>query len=142
MDEPNVENFDPITLTGDVQTSDAAVGGYKITDGRGTGEGWKIMITATQFTDTQTKRTIPLDSVEIQAPRVAARGGSSDVSTLTVLTGTIDNPVGLKLISAADNGGMGKYDAEETLMVITLLPKNTYAGTYTSTLTFNIVSGP
>jgi hypothetical protein len=80
--------------------------------------------------------------MEITVPNVTARGGASDVSTLTVSSGTIDNPVGLKLISARENGGMGKYDADETVLTLTLLPKDTYAGTYTSTLTFNIVSGP
>lgn len=142
MDQPNVGDFAPITLTGDLQTSDATISGFKITDGRGTGEGWKIMITATQFTDVTTNRTIPMDSVQITAPKITARGGSSDVNTLTVFSGTIDNPVGLKLISASKNGGMGKYDADTTPMTITLLPKNTFAGTYTSTLTFDIVSGP
>lgn len=142
MDQPDIGDFSQITLTGDVQTTTATMEGFKITDGRGTGEGWNIMITATPFIDTATQRVIPENSVEITAPEITARGGASNINTITASSGTIDNPVGLKLLSAAPNGGMGKYDAGESQMKITLLPKTTFAGTYTSTLTFNIISGP
>jgi hypothetical protein len=142
MDQPNMGDFLPITLTGDVQTTTSTMGAFNITDGRGTGEGWNIMITATPFTDTATQKIIPQNSIEITTPEIIARGGASDVSTITASSGTIDNPVGLKFLSAAANGGMGKYDVGESQMKITLLPKSTFAGTYTSTLTFNIISGP
>jgi hypothetical protein len=49
-------------------------------------------------------------------------------------------PTAVKLFNAAANSGMGKFTVTPTVQVA--IPANTYAGTYTSTVTVAVVSGP
>ncbi len=49
-------------------------------------------------------------------------------------------PTAVKLFNAAANRGMGGFTVTPTVQVA--IPANTYAGTYTSTVTVAVVSGP
>ena len=49
-------------------------------------------------------------------------------------------PPAVKLFNAAANTGMGGFTVTPTVQVA--IPANTYAGTYTSTVTVAVVSGP
>jgi hypothetical protein len=49
-------------------------------------------------------------------------------------------PTAVKLFNAAANTGMGAFTVTPTISVA--IPANSYAGTYTSTVTVAVVSGP
>lgn len=136
-------DFNSVTLNGAIQNTTATFAPFKVKDPSGTGSGWKVTISATQFTNTE-NQTLPLGSAVLTAPTVTAGAGSSDAGTVTTTGGAIDLATGssLKLLSAAVGGGMGTFDISESTLTLNLEPKDVYAGTYTSTATVSLVSGP
>lgn len=53
-----------------------------------------------------------------------------------------ESVLGINILSAPIDGGMGTYTVSMLPMTLTLLPATTYAGTYTSTVTQTLTSGP
>jgi len=144
MTDPAAGSFTPVTLDGTVQQSTASLDNFTVTDSTGTGNGWNVMVKATPFTNTEKNSTLPDDSLALAGPTVTAHEGASDVNTITVANGTIDNTTGIKVLSAAANGGMGIYDIAfpNNPLSLTLNPKDVKAGTYTSTITVTVTTGP
>lgn len=140
--QPVVGNFNPITLNGQIQSTTASVEEFTVVDPTGTGAGWDVLMKATQFTDTTNNRTLPLNSLSIGIPNVTAAAGASDIATITTKDGTIDNDLGVKILSAAKDGGMGTYTVKPNTLTLNLLPKDVKAGNYTSTVTVTITTGP
>nr|WP_186324905.1 WxL domain-containing protein [Paenibacillus bovis] len=146
--EPNIGDFSEVKLDGTIQTSEANFGTFTVTDARGSGAGWDIYVEATQFTtgELEGAKTLPLNSLTLKKAEVTPQAGSSDISTFTISdSSTIDNGTGgYKILSANQNGGMGKFDISfpEKALVLTLNPKDVKAGTYTSTITVNFNAGP
>jgi hypothetical protein len=113
---------------------------------RGTGAGWNLTITSTQF------------STGGGTPNLLATNASSLTGVTSVCaSGTCTNPVNsttypvavpaasapptaVKFFDVATNGGMGKFTITPTIGVF--VPQNSFAGAYVSTLTLSIVSGP
>jgi len=115
-------------------------------DPRGTGAGWNLTVTSTQFND-GSGHTFPATASSITAASNVC-GASSTCTTatnsvsytsLTVPAGPTA-PAAVKYFNAAANTGMGKLDVSATVGVA--VPANVFAGTYTSTVTVSIVSGP
>jgi hypothetical protein len=112
-------------------------------DTRGTGAGWNETITSTQFTT----GTYTLATNASSLTGVAEAGGSGTNTTPTnAITYPVAVPAGsgpptaVKFFNSAANTGMGKFTLTPTIGVF--VPQNSYAGTYTSTVTLAIVSGP
>jgi WxL domain surface cell wall-binding len=115
-------------------------------DTRGTGAGWNETITSTQFT-TGAPNNYTLDT---SASTVSGVTQSSGSGTNTAPTNGITYPLAVpagstaptavKLYNAAANTGMGRFTITPTVGVF--VPQNSFAGTYTSTLTLALVSGP
>ncbi|WP_156288613.1 WxL domain-containing protein [Oceanobacillus salinisoli] len=140
----NVLNFNSVTLDGTIQNSYANIDGFTITDSRGSGAGWNVVVTASQFTSLDNK-VLPKGSLSIAAPTVTAQEGSSLASLIATTPGIIDkDDVGVKILSAPANEGMGKFDIAfpANALDLTLNPKDVYAGTYTSTIKINLTTGP
>jgi hypothetical protein len=117
-----------------------------IQDTRGTGAGWNGTITSTQYTTGGlTPVTLATNASSLTAVTSACASG-----TCTNPTNAITYPIGVpaastpptavKFYNAAANSGMGKFTITPTIGVF--VPQNSFAGTYTSTLTISIVSGP
>ncbi|WEG13232.1 WxL domain-containing protein [Pullulanibacillus sp. KACC 23026] len=143
--DPTVGDFSSVTLDGSVQTTTASMGSLTVTDARGTGAGWNVVVSATPFKTSDSSHTLPTDSLSLASPTEVTPGtGSSDASTVTKKNGTIDNSAGLKLLSAAVDGGMGTYTVSfpDNALTLTLNPKDVYAGTYTSTVAVTVTTGP
>ena len=110
-----------------------------VVDARGTGGGWNLQISATNFSDGSGHTLLP---GTVSAASQACHSGSSCTSAtnsgvtlpLTV-TGTA-----AKFFNAAANTGLGKIDVTPTVQVA--VPGNAYAGTYTSTVTLAAATGP
>jgi hypothetical protein len=125
------------TLDGTDQTvSYAPVLG--VVDARGSGAGWNLTISATSFSDGSGHTLAP---GTVSAASQACHAGSS----CTTATNAIGYPLTVtgsaaKFFNAAVNTGLGKVDVTPTVDI--LVPGNTFAGTYTSTVTLAVATGP
>ena len=138
---PTVGSFGVITLNGMVQTATATMGTFTVVDSRGSGVGWNVTVQESQFITAG--HTLPLGSVSMPQPNVA-KGTPQSTNVPTILPGpyVIDSASTVKIASApADGSGEGSYIFTPGLLTLTV-PANTYGGTYTSTVTVSVISGP
>jgi hypothetical protein len=117
-----------------------------IQDTRGTGVGWNLTVTSTTFTTGG------------GSPQTLATNASSLTGvTSTCSTGTCTNPVNsqtypvgvpaagtaptaVKFFNTSASNGMGRFTVTPTIGVT--IPQNAFAGTYNSTVTLSVVTGP
>ena len=115
-------------------------------DTRGTGAGWNETITSTQYTtggaspNTLATNASSLTGVTQSCASGQCTSPSNSVTYPVAVPAGSTAPSAVKFYNAAANTGMGKFTITPTIGVF--VPGNSYAGTYTSTLTLSIVSGP
>lgn len=133
------------TLNGADQTASSSQA-IDVGDATGSGAGWNITATSTTFTAgthtlSTSATTVPAsgitDACDASASCVPATDSISLPYTLPA-AGTA--PTATKLYNAAANTGMGNQTS--TVSWRLALPASTFAGTYTSTWTISLVSGP
>lgn len=113
-------------------------------DTRGTGAGWNLTITSTQFA-TAGGRTLPTTASSLTGVTSACASGTctnpSNARTypIAVPAGTTA-PTAVKIFNTTADNGMGRFTITPTIGVT--IPQNAYAGTYTSTVTLSVVTGP
>jgi hypothetical protein len=141
MSTPSIADFASLTLSGFIQTTTASMGAFTVTDSRGNGVGWNVTVQASQFTNGS--RALPLGSVSMPEPSVAkATPQSTGLPTIMAGPYLIDGVSTIKIASAANDGsGEGSYVFTPGPLTLRV-PAKTYAGTYTSTVTFSVISGP
>lgn len=133
-------NFTTVTLDGARHDNGAGTTSvWTAIDPTGTGAGWHLTIAATNFTNAGGK-TISKDGFTMQLLDSAISvldGNAKPTSSLTTHTsiGTLQT-----FASAAVNAGMGSYTLLPTFALD--VPASTFAGSYNSTVTVSIVSGP
>jgi hypothetical protein len=115
-----------------------------IQDTRGTGAGWNATITSTQF-KTGGGATLATNSSTLTGVTSSCGGGTCTNPTNAItypvaVPAGVTAPAAVKFFNAAANTGMGKFTNTPTIGVF--VPQSSLAGTYTSTLTISIVSGP
>jgi hypothetical protein len=133
------------TLNGQDQTLNYSLP-ITVTDGTATGNGWNLTITSTQFSTVgPPANTLPTTaSTAVSVASVCASGSCVDPTNtvsypITIPAGTAA-PTPVKLFNAATGSGMGIFTVTPSVNI--LVPAATIAGTYTSTITLAIVSGP
>ena len=133
------------TLTGADQVATGSLGKSTVKDATGSGAGWNVQISGTQFTTGgATPRTLPTTALGITgmtANSVAGRAPTNSVSYgtgIVVPLGSSVTPV--KIYNAAADSGMGTFDL--TPNVALTVTADTYAGNYASNLTISVVAGP
>lgn len=145
---PGNVSFPTKTLSGENLTVTAKQP-FDVQDARGTGEGWSITATSTQFkTEGTSPHTLSASATTIaSAPTVAcnegvtctlAKDGVSYPYTLPA-AGT-EPPTATTMFSAEASSGMGDQTVTPTWTLS--LPANAYAGTYNSTWTLTLASTP
>ena len=127
------------TLDGTDQTvSYAPVLG--VVDARGSGAGWNLQISATTFSDGALGHTLAPGTVTAAA-QACHSGSSCTAATNSGITLPLTiSGTAAKFFNAAANTGLGKVDVTPTVQVA--IPGNTFAGTYTSTVTLAAATGP
>jgi hypothetical protein len=115
-----------------------------MTDARGTGTGWNLTITSTTFTaGTHTLATGASSVASVASACVAGGTCTNPTSSigypLTVPAATTA-PTAVKLFNATASTGLGRFTITPSINVT--IPGNSYAGSYSSTLTIAAVSGP
>jgi len=134
-----------VTLNGSDQTPTYTLP-MTVTDARGTGAGWNVTITSTQFSTGAGGNTLATNASSVQSVSSTCVSGSTCTNPTNTVTYPLTLPAGttpptaVKLFNSATNTGMGKFTVTPTVGVF--VPANTFAGTYTSTVTLAVVSGP
>ena len=117
-----------------------------IQDTRGTGVGWNTTITSTQFTtgggspSTLATNASSLTGVTSVCASGTCTNPTNAITYPVAVPAAPTAPTAVKFFNAAVNTGMGKFTNTPTIGVF--VPQSSVAGTYTSTLTISIVSGP
>jgi len=131
------------TLNGTDQTVTSSAMTLTAKDRRGSGLGWNVTITSTTFT--AGSDTLATTATSITGVTSACVAGTCTNPTnaigypLTVPAGSTA-PTAVKLFNAAAATGLGDFTLTPTFSLA--IPANTYAGSYSSTMTFSIVSAP
>jgi hypothetical protein len=112
--------------------------------GASAGLGWNTTITSTQFLSGT--RTLPTTASSITAVSSACANGGLCTTPNNATTYPVTVPAGstpptaVKFFNAAAATGIGTFTLTPTVSV--MVPQNSFSGTYTSTLTISVVSGP
>jgi hypothetical protein len=140
---PSTVSFTAVTLNGKTQTTTASPA-LTPSDTTGSGSGWNLTGTSTTFKNSASK-TLPTTATQVTA---ASAAGSS--STCRLPTNAITYPLALPAGSTAPTAvkiydataGTGLGAATVTVTFTLTVPPSTYSGSYTSTWTLSLVSGP
>jgi hypothetical protein len=135
-----------VTLDGTDKTGSYSVP-TTVTDATGSGAGWNLTITSTQFTTGGgSPKTLSTSASSLTGVTNSCVGGS----TCTNPTNSVGYPVAVpagstpptavKYFNSAVNTGQGQFANTPSISVS--VPANAYAGSYSSTLTVAAVSGP
>lgn len=107
---------------------------WDVVDATGLGDGWNVVAQATIFTSGA--YTIPLTGFKIQLPAeniAVVDGNAAPTSTQTTFAAMTTN---VQIAVAAPGAGMGSYTILPEFELF--VPAETYAGTYTSTVTVTV----
>jgi len=146
VSSPSTVSFSD-TLDGTNQTA-TATQTFDVGDATGSGTGWNITATSTTFATSGGTHSLPTSATTVSSqPSVAcdasATCATATVSSLTypfVLPAGSTAPTAQKLYNAAANTGMGDQTVTATFNLA--IPANAYAGSYSSTWTYSLVSAP
>ena|SRR5947209_5802617 len=134
------------TLDGTNQTPTAAQA-LDLSDSTGSGAGWNITATSTTFTCCSGNHSLSTSATTIQSAPNAACDSSVSCTLATnsitypyTLPAAGTAPTATKIFNAAATTGMGDETVTPTWQLS--VPGNSFAGTYTSTWTLSLVSGP
>jgi len=113
-------------------------------DETGTSNSWNLTATSTTF-DAGSGRTLPTTATRITAGSAVAHAGNCSTPTNSIgypitLPAGSSPPTAVTIFDAAANTGKGPSDV--TLTAVVSVPGRARAGTYSSTWTLTIASGP
>ncbi len=143
MTAPSSASFSAVTLNGTDQTVSTTLV-LTPDDETGSGSGWNITGTSTTFND-GSGHTLSTSATSVTAASSAAGSPSCNLPTNSIsyavtLPAGSSPPTAVKLYNAATGTGKGQQNVTLTLRLS--VPANAFRGTYTSTWTFAVVSGP
>jgi len=139
---PAAVTYPSVALTGKDQTA-STTGAFTPNDQTNSNAGWNIQGTSTTFTNGTD--ALATGATQLTAASVASASQncslpSNSITYPVTLPAGTTAPAAIKLYDAAANTGAGPSNV--TLTFHLSVPANTYKGTYTSTWTFTIASGP
>lgn len=142
---PSASDFPSTGLTGAQQTIHANLASWGVDDATGSGAGWHVTFQASQFTGTGI--TLPASSLVLTAPAVAPNGvNAAGPPVLQGATFTLDGGSAVPVVHALAGTGQGGWSMTQANSaggdLALTIPANAAAGTYTSTLTFTLATGP
>jgi hypothetical protein len=140
---PSNLSFPAVTLNGQNQQATTSVV-LTPSDLTASGAGWNTQVTSTTFTNAGGK-TLSISASTITSASVAAAPESCVAPTSSItypltVPAAATAPTAVKVYNAASATGRGTSNV--TLGVQLAVPGNAYNGTYSSTWTFTIASGP
>jgi hypothetical protein len=143
---PSASDFPTTALTGAQQTIHTNFANWGVTDATGSGAGWHVTFHASQLT-APGPVTLPTSSLVLTTPVVTPSGVNVAVPPLTQgATFTLDGGSAVPIVHALAATGQGAWTMTQANAaggdLALTIPANAAAGTYTSTLTFTLATGP
>jgi hypothetical protein len=143
-----LSNGSTASITDTLDGTDQSVGytlPLTLTDARGTGAGWNLTVTSTTFSDGSGHTLATSASSIASVAMVCVAGGTCTNPTNAItypvtMPAAASAPAAIKLFNSAATTGLGRFTITPTINVA--IPGNSYAGTYSSTITVAAVSGP
>jgi len=139
---PNVSFTDTLNGTNQTVTATQAL---DVSDGTGSGAGWSLSATSTAFTTGSVSLATSSTTITSAPTRACDSGSSCTLATNSVsypytLPAAASAPTATKMFNAAANTGEGNQTVTATWSLA--IPAATTPGTYTSTWTISLASGP
>ena len=137
------------TLSGLNQVFSSPTNGVTVTDATGSGSGWNLTVSGTEFTTGgTTPRTLPATALQVTGLTSVSAANSSGVNPTNAVAYPLTVPLAAppatatatKFFNSSANTGMGAFSLNSAYSLS--IPANTFSGNYTSTLTISLVSGP
>lgn len=138
---PDSFTFGTFGLTGEKVEKTVTLSDLVVNDATGSGLGWDLTVSASALTNGT--KTLSPGSLELTAvPEIVAVEGA-DATGVTSAKGILDNG-GFSIAKATADKGMGKFTFTfpTDSVKLTMNPKETYAGTYTTTVTWDLLAAP
>ena len=140
---PSTVSFPAVTLNGVDRTATASAA-LTPSDMSGNASGWNVQATSTTLTNAAGK-TLPTTATTVSAATATGATGTCDLPTNTItypltLPAGATAPTAVKVYNAAVSTGGGPLTL--TLSIQLAIPAKAYSGSYSSTWTFTIASGP
>lgn len=150
---PNIKSFGAIQLeatpqsytTGFNSDSSSFKGNFGVIDLRGTHAGWNLTVQASTFENKSTGHKLPAGSLTLGGQMEGvALGSTPDPGTKSITKTAIDDNAALSVEKFASGSGMGQFDYKfaDDALEITVDSRTAKAGTYNSTLTWTLYTGP
>lgn len=130
--------FPGVSLNGSDQTVAGSTAAWRASDARGTGAGWNVTVTSTNFTSSG--GSIPVANFKVQLLSVTTVAGNTPPATSPGSFTSLSTASPLKLLSAAAGTGMGSYEYTPEFQLT--VPGNAGVGAYTANVTVSVNSGP
>lgn len=133
--------FSGVSLDGTDKSSTGS-GSAAVSDATGNGSGWSLAISATQFSSGgSSPNTLPATALTVTLPAgVVTTTGLAPTTSISSGSAVVPSASSVKVLNATSGSGMGQSTA--TLSYALAIPAQTYAGTYSSTLTYTLTVGP
>ena len=143
LTSPSSHSFPSVVLNGVNRTSTQTVS-LTPSDMTGSSTGWNIQATSTTFTNAGSK-TLPTTATTFTGASASAATGNCALPTNTMtypitLPAGATAPTAVKVYNASASTGAGPSTVVLTSALA--VPANAFVGTYSSTWTFTIASGP
>lgn len=132
--------FGVVSLLGADLIVDTQPSPWNATDARGSGLGWNVTLTATDFTSTGGTIASGNFKMKLDDANIAAVGGNASPTSQATSYQPLDSVLPLKLMAAAVATGMGSYDFTPDARLT--IPAESVPGTYEAFMTVSINSGP
>ena len=133
-------NFPTVALNGSDQTVEATPAAWRAIDGRGTGAGWTVTITSTDFTAAQGSISAPNHKIRLLPANITTVSGGAPPVSLVSSYQALSSITPLKLLSAGTGTGMGTFDLTPEFSL--LVPASTAPGQYTASIVVSVNTGP
>ncbi len=130
--------FGNVALSGADQTVAATAATWQAKDARGTGDGWNVTLSSSNFTGAGTINVANFKMRQLQAAITLVSGSTAPTSLVTTFQSLGTLP--LKVLQATGGAGMGTYDYIPDFQLT--VPASAVAGSYTANVTVSVNSGP
>jgi len=135
----NPVDFGTLSLTGLEQTIDTQPTPWTAADARGTGTGWNVTVSSTDFASASGTITVDNSKIRLQDVNVVTVSGNAPPTSLVTSYQPMSTSP-LAVLSAAIGNGKGTYDLTPDMRQI--VPADITPGVYEAFLTVSINSGP
>ena len=136
LTSPDEASLSGVSLESETKVVQGLLGAIKIIDNRGSGVGWSVTASVSDFSCCDGKYTIPVSYLTIKPGKFTTGGNSEGVkSGATKIVG--DSSEVITLMSANNGSGMGAYEINPTIEL--KIPSDALAGNYAAVISITVI---